>query len=100
MREIIYVDDLADACIHFMKIKTKKSLINIGTGIDLSITEYAKIILKVIGIKAKIKYDTTKPDGTPKKLLDVSIAKKFGWKPKIKLEDGIMKAYQSFLKSK
>ena len=54
--EIIYVDDLADACIHFMKIKTKKSLINIGTGIDLSITEYAKIILKVIGIKAKIKY--------------------------------------------
>ena len=100
MREIIYVDDIADACIYFMKIKTKKSLINIGTGFDLTITEYAKIILKVLETKAKIKYDTTKPDGTPRKLLDISIAKKFGWAPKIKLEDGILKAYKSFLKSK
>jgi len=99
MREIIYVDDLADACIHFMKIKTKKSLINIGTGIDLTITDYAKKILKILEAKAKIKYDKSKPDGTPKKLLDISIAKKFGWKPKIKLEDGILRAYKSFLKS-
>jgi len=99
MREIIYVDDLADACIHFMKIKTKRSLINIGTGIDLTITDYAKKILKILEAKAKIKYDKSKPDGTPKKLLDISIAKKFGWKPKIKLEDGILRAYKSFLKS-
>mgnify|MGYP000058196440 FL=1 len=99
MREIIYVDDLADACIHFMQIKTKKSLINIGTGKDLTITNYAKKILKVLQVKANIRYDRTKPDGTPKKLLDISIAKKFGWKPKIKLEKGILMAYKSFIKS-
>jgi GDP-L-fucose synthase len=99
MREIIYVDDLADACIHFMQIKTRKSLINIGTGKDLTITNYARKILKVLQVKANIRYDRTKPDGTPKKLLDISMAKKFGWKPKIKLEKGILMAYKSFIKS-
>lgn len=99
LREVIYVDDLAEAIIHFMQIKTKKSLINIGTGKDLSITNYARKILKVLKVKANIRYDKTKPDGTPKKLLDTSIAKKFGWKPKIKLEDGILMAYKSFIKS-
>ena len=99
LREIIYVDDLADAIIHFMQIKTKKYLINIGTGKDLTITNYARKILKVLEVKANIRYDRSKPDGTPKKLLDISVAKKFGWKPKIKLEDGILKAYKSFIKS-
>lgn len=100
IREVIYVDDLADACIYFMQKKTKKSLINIGTGEDLTVTDYAKKILKLLNVKAKIKYDRTKPDGTPKKLLDISLAKKFGWKPKIKLKDGILLAYKSFIKSK
>ena len=73
--EIIYVDDVADACIHFMRIKSKRSLINIGTGKDLTINQYANKILKVLKVKAKIKHDKSKPDGTPKKLLDISIAK-------------------------
>lgn len=100
LREIIYVDDLADACIHFMKIKTKLPLINIGTGKDLTINQYAKIILKVLDVKAKIYHDKSKPDGTPKKLLDISIAKKYGWKPKVSLEKGILLAYNSYIKSK
>ena len=99
-REIIYVDDLADACIYFMNKRTNKSLINIGTGKDLTITNYAKLILKVLKVNAKIKYNKNKPDGTPRKLLDITLAKKFGWKPKIELEDGILRAYESFLKLK
>ena len=99
-REIIYVDDLADACIHFMQIQTRESLINIGTGKDYTINQYAKKILKVLKVSAKIKYDRSKPDGTPRKLLDVSIAKKYGWKSKVSLEKGISMAYKSFLKNK
>ena len=99
-REVMFVDDLADACIHFMKIKTKRSLINIGVGKDFTITEYAKKVLKVLKVNAKIKYDNSKPDGTPQKLLDISVAKKYGWKPKVTLEKGILMAYNSFIKSK
>lgn len=99
-REVVFVDDLADACIHFMKIKTKRSLINIGVGKDFTITEYAKKVLKVLKVNAKIKYDNSKPDGTPQKLLDISVAKKYGWKPKVTLEKGILMAYNSFIKSK
>ena len=99
-REVMFVDDLADACIHFMKIKTKRSLINIGVGKDFTITEYAKKVLKVLKVNAKIKYDKSKPDGTPQKLLDISVAKKYGWKPKVTLEKGILMAYNSFIKSK
>tara|TARA_A100001011_G_scaffold399213_1_gene506802 strand:- start:1093 stop:2028 length:936 start_codon:yes stop_codon:yes gene_type:complete len=100
LREVIYVDDLADACIHFMKIKTKKSLINIGVGKDFTITEYAKKVLKTLNTKANIKYDKSKPSGTPQKLLDISLSKKYGWKPKVTLEKGILMAYNSFIKSK
>ncbi len=99
-REVIYVDDLADACIHFMKKKTNKSLINIGSGKDYTIIEIARKILKVVGVKAQIKFDKTKPDGTPKKLLDITEASKYGWKSKIKLEDGLIKAYKSFINLK
>jgi GDP-L-fucose synthase len=99
-REVMFVDDLADACIHFMKIKTKRSLINIGVGKDFTITEYAKKVLKVLKVNAKIRYDNSKPDGTPQKLLDISVAKKYGWKPKVTLEKGILMAYNSFIKSK
>ena len=99
-REAIYVDDIADACIYFMNKKTKKFLINIGVGKDYTIIEFAKKILKVIGVEAKFKFDRTKPDGTPQKLLDISEARKYGWKSKTKLEDGISKAYKSFLNSK
>jgi len=83
-----------------MNINTKKSLINIGTGKDFTITQYAKQISKIIGIEAKIQYDKSKPNGTKRKVLDISIAKKFGWKPKINLKNGIILAYKSFINSK
>ena len=99
-REAIYVDDIADACIYFMNKKTKKSLINIGLGKDYTIIEFAKKILNIVGVKARIKLDRTKPDGTPRKLLDINEAKKYGWQPKTILEDGLLKAYKSFINSK
>tara|TARA_B100000787_G_C16194961_1_gene300106 strand:+ start:908 stop:1837 length:930 start_codon:yes stop_codon:yes gene_type:complete len=99
-REIIYVDDLADACIYFMNKKVKESLINIGIGKDYTINEYAKKIMRVLNVKAKIKYDRSKPDGTPQKLLNISLAKKYGWKPKVTLEEGILKTYNAFIRQK
>ena len=80
-RELIYVDDLADACVYFMKKKTKHTIINIGTGKDYSIEYYAKLFSKVIlkNKKISINYDKSKPDGTYRKVMDVSLAKKYGW---------------------
>ena len=98
-REAIYVDDIADACIYFMNKKTNKFLINIGVGKDYTIIEFAKKILKVVQVKAKLKFDKTKPNGTPQKLLDVTEARKYGWKSKTTLEDGLLKAYKSFINS-
>ncbi len=96
-RELIYVDDLADACIYFLKKKTKESLINIGSGEERRILDYAKFIIKKIGIKVKIKFDKTKPNGTFRKKLDTKVANKYGWKPKISLDQGFDKVYKSFL---
>ncbi len=100
-REIMYVDDLAEACIFFMKKKTKEFLFNIGTGKDLTIKQYAKMILNVIlpNQKIKINYDLKKPNGTPRKVLDISLCKKYGWKPKSVLENSILKTYNSYLKN-
>ena len=99
-REIIYVDDLAEACVFFMKKRTKEFLFNIGTGKDLTIKQYAKMILNVIlpNQKIKINYDLNKPNGTPRKVLDISLSKKYGWKPKLDLESSILKTYNSYLK--
>jgi len=99
-REVIYVDDLADACIYFMKKKTKETLINIGSGKDYKIKEYAKIFSKVItpNLSFKIKYDLSKPNGTPRKLLDVSLAKKYGWTKKTELTKAIKYTYEDFVK--
>ena len=96
-RELIYVDDVADACIFFLNKKTKESLINIGTGKDLKIEEYSKLIMKFLNIKINIHFDKTKPDGTPRNLLDTTIAKKYGWTAKIKLQSGFIKTYKNFL---
>ena len=99
-REVIYVDDLADACVYFMKKKTKHSLINIGTGIDYTIKYYAKLILKLI-LKDKkiiIKYDKSKPNGTLRKIMDISLANQYGWKSKTSLEDSILICYKAYLK--
>ena len=96
-REFIYVDDLADACIHFMKIKTRESWINVGTGKDFTISQYAKIIMKYLKCNLKIKFDNTKPNGSPRKLLDISVAKKYGWTAKTHLQSGFIKTYENFL---
>ena len=98
-RELIYVDDVADACIFFMKKKTKEFLINIGTGKDLTVKDYANFIIKSLNLNIKIDYDYSKPDGTPRKLLDVSLSKKYGWFPKISLKEGFFRTYESFTSS-
>jgi len=97
-RELIYVDDVADACIFFLNKETKQSLINIGTGKDIKIEQYAKSIMKFLNIKINIHFDKTKPDGTPRKLLDTTVAKKYGWRPKIGLKDGFFLTYADYLK--
>jgi len=105
-REFLYVDDLADAIFFLMnKIEAKDiyeqsiTHLNIGTGEDLSIAELADLIKKIVGFKGEIVYDTTKPDGTPRKLLDVSRIHDLGWHHKTELEEGIRKAYEWFLKN-
>ena len=99
-RELIYVDDLADACLYFMKKKTKHHLINIGTGKDYSINYFAKKILKILipDRKIIIKYDKSKPNGTPRKILNISLAKKYGWKAKSNFKNSIIETYNSFKK--
>ena len=101
-REIIYVDDIADACIYFMKKKIKENVINIGTGKDYTINTYAKLIIDLICPNKKIKiiHDKTKPNGTPRKVLDISLAKRYGWKPKFKLKNALLKAYESYIAEK
>lgn len=96
-REILYVDDLADAVLFFLKRKIKHTLINIGTGKDMTIEKYAYKIMDVLNYKTKIKYDKSKPNGTPRKVLDVSLAKKYGWKSKIDMNFGLTKTYDAFL---
>ncbi len=98
-REFLYADDLAEACFFLMQEYNEKGLINIGTGQDLSIAELAETIKKTTGFKGKISFDTTKPDGTPRKLMDVSKLHSLGWRHKISLSEGIALAYQDFLKS-
>ena len=99
-REVIHVDDLAKACVYFMKKKTKDTVINIGSGKDYSIKYYANLILKLIipNKKIVIKYDKSKPNGTPRKVLDVSLSKKYGWHYSMNLKSAIIKTYNSYLK--
>ncbi len=97
-RELLYVDDLADACVYFLNIKTKETLINIGSGYEKKIIDYAKFIIQKLNINLKIKFDYSKPDGFPRKVVDSSIAKKYGWEPKTNIEDGFKATYLDFLK--
>lgn len=87
-RELMYVDDLADACIFFLKKKTRETLINVGSSIEMSIKGYAKFIIKKLNANIKIKFDKSKPDGTPRKIVDSSIARKYGWRPRINFDEG------------
>jgi GDP-L-fucose synthase len=97
-REFLYADDLADACFFLMQEYNEKSLVNIGTGEDLSIAELAAIIKETTGFKGDIRFDSTKPDGTPRKLMDVSKLHALGWHHRIPLTDGIKLAYEDFLR--
>src|SRR5574341_1465952 len=99
-REFLYVDDLADACFFLMEkydYKDIGEIINIGTGMDIKINDLAELIGKIVGFPGEIKHDSAKPDGTPRKLLDVSRINKLGWKSSTSLEEGIGKAYASYL---
>ena len=98
-REVVYVDDIADACIYFMKKKFKETMLNIGTGRDHSIEQYAKIILDLIlpNKKIKIRYDKSKPNGTPRKVMNVSLSKKYGWKSNTDLKEAIKLTYSDYL---
>jgi len=92
-REFLYVDDLAEACFYLMQTYNEPGLVNIGVGEDVSILELAQLVVKVVGYEGEIVTDTTKPDGTPRKLMDVGKLHAKGWKAKISLEEGITKVY-------
>ena len=96
LREFLFSTDLADACIFLMKNYDDEQFVNIGIGEDLSIKDLALLIKRIIGYKGSIKFDSTKPDGTPRKLMDVSKLHSLGWKHKIPLEEGIKLAYADF----
>ena len=93
MREFLHVGDLADAAVHMVKHYSDEAIINIGTGKDITILELARLIANIVGFEGRIETDPSKPDGTPRKLLDVSKAKELGWQAKISLQDGIEQTY-------
>ena len=97
-RELMYVDDLADACIYFINKKTNETLINVGSGMEKSIFDFTKFILKKLNLNIEIKKDTSKLDGTPRKIVDISIAKKYGWKSKVNFSDGFDVTYLDYKK--
>lgn len=95
-RELMYVDDLASACEFFLKNKTKHTLINIGSGEERSIKEYANLIMKKLNIKLKIKFDKSKPNGSIRKLLNTKLAKSYGWYSKVNLDKGFDLTFKDF----
>jgi GDP-L-fucose synthase len=96
-REFLYVDDMADACIHLMKTYSQRELVNIGTGEDITIADFARLVATVTEYRGEISFDPSRPDGTPQKLLDVSRLAKLGWRARTSLEDGLRLAYQAYL---
>lgn len=97
LREFLYVDDLADACVYLMNRYSGNETVNLGTGEELSIRELTELVVRVVGFNGAIRWDASKPDGTPRKLLDVSKLHGLGWRHKTALEDGIRLTYQDFL---
>jgi GDP-L-fucose synthase len=98
LREFLFVDDLADACYLLMEQYNDKQFVNVGCGEDVSIKELTDLVKKVVGYEGEIRFDASKPDGTPRKLMDATKLRNMGWKPTISLEEGIALAYQDFLK--
>jgi GDP-L-fucose synthase len=99
MREFLHVDDMADACVFLMEAGVDEGLYNVGTGTDVTIRELAETVMETVGFKGSLEFDASKPDGTPKKLLDVSRMAEMGWKAKINLKDGVRDTYQAYLKT-
>jgi GDP-L-fucose synthase len=99
MREFMYVDDLANACVFLMQNYNEEAFVNIGTGTDISIKALAEMVKKIVGFEGALVWDSSKPDGTPRKLMDVSKLHGLGWYHQIELEQGIALAYQDFLKN-
>jgi GDP-L-fucose synthase len=97
LREFLHVDDLADACYFLMKNYNQNEIVNIGSGKEITIKDLANLISEIVGFEGKIVFNTEKPDGTPRKLLDVSKLKKLGWSSKISLEEGITSVYREYL---
>jgi GDP-L-fucose synthase len=97
MREFLHVDDMADACVFAMERDIEPGLYNVGTGSEVSIRQLAEIIMKVIGYSGHIVFDSSKPDGTPRKLLDVSKMAALGWQAQIPLRNGIAATYRTFV---
>ena len=99
LREFLYVDDLAELCVFLMQNYSGNETVNAGTGKEISIKELSELVARIIGYQGEIQWDTTKPNGTPRKLLDVSKAARLGWHYKTELADGIRMAYEDFLKN-
>jgi GDP-L-fucose synthase len=99
LREFMYADDLADACVFLMENYDDLQFVNIGVGEDVSIRDLAQLIKEVVGFEGQLEFDSSKPDGTPRKLMDVSKLNRLGWKAKTDLKDGIRLAYQDFLQN-
>ena len=97
MREFLYVDDMADACVYLMESGIGEGIFNVGTGQDVTIRELAETVMSVVGFKGNIVFDASKPDGTPRKLLNVNRMRQLGWQAQTSLRDGIDKAYADFL---
>src|SRR3954467_9074680 len=96
-REFLYVDDMADACVHLMKTYSSADMVNIGTGEDITIADFARVVPAAVGYRGTISYATSRPDGTPRKLLDVSRLARLGWRARTSLEEGVGLAYRAYL---
>jgi GDP-L-fucose synthase len=97
-REFMHVDDMADGCVFVMERYSGAGMLNVGTGEDITIADFAALVAEVVGYKGKLKFDTTRPDGAPRKLLDVSKLAALGWRARIGLREGLADAYADFLK--
>ncbi len=100
LREFLHVDELAEACLHLLNLDNPPDLVNLGSGEETSIGELAEIVAETVGYKGKIVQDTTKPDGTLRKLCDTTLLRSLGWTPKYTIREGIKQTYQSFLKER
>lgn len=99
LREFLHVDDLAEACLHVLALENPPDWVNVGSGQECSIGELAQTVKKVVGYEGELKFDTTKPDGTPRKLLDSHLIQSLGWTPRVPLEEGLREAYAAFVET-